>query len=284
MKKLCLLFSLILTGCGTVTPVPTPQSPVLEFQSPTIVKKDVAEKEGLDLTVGIFALNKNVVFLFGGMMAYDGEYKSLQSTLLRSEDNGMHWKEVMTPISDSSICEFTLLESGIGWALIYTPLMNYEPEKYRLYQTVDYGMSWKEISTIPLSEDFPSPLQMIFVDELHGHIDMLYEFSYLEFLTTNDGGVHWTQSGKFEPEFEGNVSGLKILDSYRALNTDISESFSLDHSGFWKLDGRYGDPNTHIITIQHQIFTDDGSLNVEKMILPRHFDFVDGQIIASRTK
>lgn len=283
MKKLCLVFSLILAGCAAVTPLPTPQSPILEFQSPTIIKRDVAETEGLDLTVGIFALNKNVVFLFGGMMAYDGEYKSLQSTLLRSEDNGMHWKEVMTPISDSYVREFTILESGVGWALIYKPLMNYEPKKYTLYQTIDYGISWKEISTIPLSGEFPLPLQMIFVDELHGHIDMLYEFSYLEFLTTNDGGIHWAQSGKFEPKFEDNASSLKILDSYKALSLNTSESISLDHSGNWKLDGRYGDPDTTVIVIKHWISVDDG-FKLEEMILPRHFEFVDGKIIASKTK
>ncbi len=282
MKKFCLLFCLILIGCGAVTPVPA--SPTLDFQSPAIIKKDVAENEGLDLTVGIFALNKNVVFLFGSMMAYDGEYQPLQSTLLRSEDTGAHWKEVMTPINGSSISKFVMLESGVGWALVYKPLMNYEPLKYTLYKSVDYGVSWKEISDIPLSEKWPIPLQMIFVDELHGHIDMLYEYSYLEFLTTNDGGVHWIQSGKFEPKFEGNVSSGKILDSYRALNTDISESFSLDHSGYWKLDGRYGDPDTHIITIRHQIFTDDGSLKIEEMVLPRHFDFANGKIIVSKTK
>jgi photosystem II stability/assembly factor-like uncharacterized protein len=284
MKRLYLLLSLILVSCGAITPVPTPQSLVLNFQSPTFIKKDVTEREGLDLTVGIFALDKNVVFLFGSMAAYDGEYQSLQSTLLRSDDGGTYWKEVMTPISGSTIREFAMLESGIGWALIYKPLMNNEPCKYTLYKTVDYGINWKEISGIPLSADFPSVLQMLFVDKLHGHIDMLYEHKYLEFLTTNDGGVHWIQSGVFEPKFEGNTASIEILDSYKALNKDISEAYSLDHSGFWKLDGRYGDPDTHVIVIRHQIFTDDGSLKVQEMVLPRHFDFIDGKIIASKAK
>lgn len=285
MKKFHLLFSLILVSCGAVTPIPTPQSPVLDFQSPTFIKKDVAKKEGLDLTVGIFALNKNIVFLFGSMAAYDGEYQPLQTTLLRSEDGGAHWKELMTPISSASINKFVMLESGIGWALIYKPPINYEPLEYILYATVDYGASWNEISNIPLSsENFPIALQMIFVDELHGHIDMLYEYGYLEFLTTNDGGVHWIQSGVFKPMFEGDVSSTKILDSYRILNTDIGESFSLDHSGVWKLDGRYGDPATNVIVIRSQIFTDDGTLKIQEMVLPGHFDFIDGEIIASKTK
>ena len=287
MKKLYLSLSLILAGCGVIPLAPTPQTPAFTFQSPAITKKDVAEREGLDLTVSIFALNNNVAFLFGGVAAYDGEYQWLQSTLLRSEDNGAHWKEVMTPISNSSIREFVILESGVGWALIFKPLAHNQPYQYTMYKTVDYGLNWEEEAVIPLSStDFPLVLQMIFVDELHGQIDMLYSgsFGYLEFLTTNDGGAHWKQSGVYKPEFEGNIPTVTILESYKSLGTDPYESFSLDHSGFWKLDGRYGDPATNIIEIQHQIFTEDGSLNIQKIVLPKHFDFITGQIVTPQVK
>jgi photosystem II stability/assembly factor-like uncharacterized protein len=246
----------------------------------------VAEKQGLDLTVGISGVNKKVVFLFGGMMAYDGEYQSLQSTLLRSEDSGLHWDEVMSPVVSSHVRNFSMLESGVGWALILNP----KPPsyKYTLYQTKDNGLNWKEISLIPLSSKvFPRILQMIWIDEFHGQIDMLYygDFGYIEFLTTNDGGIHWNQSGMYKPEFEGNTRALSVLDSYRSLVKDTSESFNLDHSGFWTLDGRYGDPDTNVIVIQHEIYADDGSANIiEKIVLPRHFAFVDGKIVASQTK
>lgn len=282
MKKLYLLISFILISCGTLTPVP-PQFPIFNFQSPTIIKKDVAEKEGLDLTVGIFGVNNNVVFLFGSMMAYDGEYQPLQSTLLRSEDSGVHWDEIMLSVKNSSILNFSMLESGIGWVLVFNP--NPPSYKYTLYQTKDEGLNWQEISVIPLSSTiFPIALQMTWIDELHGQIDILYDggFGYLEFLTSNDGGNRWIQSGKYKPEFDGNISTLTVLDSYRALIKDNSESFNLDHSGFWKLDGRYGDPRTNVIVIKHEIFADDGSFNVQEMVLPRHFNYANGQIVAPK--
>lgn len=281
MKKLLhLVLSLLLVGCGAVTPVAAPHAgiPFIQFQSPNITKGDVVEKEGLDFLVGIYAISENVVFLFGGMMARDGEFQPMQSTLLRSDDGGAHWKEVMPPISDASVREFTMLESGVGWALIF----NHIPPSYRhtLYQTKDYGIHWQEVAVIPLSsKEYPLALQMIFVDELHGQIDLLYQYSHLEFLTTNDGGNHWKQSGTYQPKFEGNTPTSEILGSYHALIKDTNESFSLDHSGVWTLNGAYGNPDVNVIVIQHQRFNDDGSRSIREITLPKHFDYVDGQII-----
>lgn len=281
MRKVILLLSLILVGCGAVTPTApvANDSARFSFLSPNIARTDAAEREGLDLVVGIFGVSKDIVFLYGGMAAYDGEYLSMQSTLLRSTNGGTSWEEVMKPVSNSSIKEFSMRESGRGWALMYSSAP--PSHSYTLYQTNDYGENWQETASIPLSStEFPIVLQMIWIDELHGQIDILYNnsFGYIEFLTTNDGGQHWIQSGKYKPKFEGNVSTLIVLDSYRSLIKDESESFSLDHSGFWNLDGRYGDPDAKIIKIRHEIYTDDGSLNVQEIVLPKHFEFIDGQI------
>jgi hypothetical protein len=285
MKKLCLLLCFILIGCGAITPIapPTPASSSISFQPLSITKKDVAEKEGLDLVVGIFGASKDVVYLYGGMLAYDGEPRPMQSTLLRSNDGGAHWKEAMIPVSNSYIKLFAMLESGAGWALIYEPLAQNQPYQYILYKTIDYGESWKEASIIPLSSaQFPLALQMIFVDQLHGQIDMLYEdsFGYLEFLTTNDGGENWKPSGAYQPKFDGNTSTMAILDSYHSLVKDDSKSFSLDRSSYWNLNGEYGNPDVHVIVIQRQIYSDDGSVNAQEIMLPKHFNYVDGQIIA----
>ena len=288
MRKLYILLSFFLISCSAVKPSPVLQSPTFSFQPPTITKKDVAEKEGLDLTVGIFGVSKNIVFLFGAMVAYDGEYQSLQSVLLRSQDGGNHWKEVMSPIGNSSARHFSMLESGVGWVLL---LDTSSPSSYRytLYQTRDNGSNWHELSVLPLSFEnykFPIILQTTWVDELHGQIDILYNGNdgYLEFLTTSNGGKNWKQAGIYKPEFEDNTPTWSILDSYRSRIIGDDESLSLNHDSFWKLDGRYGDPDTNIIVIQRQIFMDDGSPNIQKIVLPKHFDFIDGEIIASKTK
>jgi len=278
MKKLYLLLSLLLIGCQA-TPLAIPSAPIsaiVQFEPPTTTAVKVAKSEELDLYVGIYAASTDVAFLFGSLMAYDGEYKPIQSTLLRSADGGLHWKEVLYPVSNSRIDQFAMLESGVGWILMINP----EPPSYKctLYQTTDYGLNWKEMSVIPLSsgsERYPVILQMIFIDELHGQIDMLYYGSsgYLEFLTTNDGGVNWKQSGIYEPEFEGNVSSGKILDSYISPIEKAernNKSFSLDHSSYWNLADE---------GIERQIYNDDGTKNIQKVMFPYHFHYVDGQIV-----
>jgi hypothetical protein len=292
MRKLYILLSFFLISCSAVKPALVLQSPTFSFQSPVITKKDVAEKEGLDLTVRIFSINKNIVFLFGGMMAYDGEYQSLQSVLLRSQDGGNHWEEVMSPIGNSSAQNFSMLESGVGWVLLLdtsSPLSY----KYILYQTRDNGLNWQELSVLPLSftnGSYPIILQIIWVDEFHGQIDILYNGNdgYLEFLTTSDGGRNWTQAGIYKPEFEDGTPTWTILDSYRSRITetliDAHEASSLVNDSFWKLDGKYGDPDTNVIVIERQIFMDNGSPNIQKIILPKHFDFIEGEIIAYKTK
>jgi hypothetical protein len=282
-KQGVFLLTLFLIACGPVTPVPQTitVTPVIEFQTPNIRKysEEDVKQDGVDLFVGISSVNKDIVFLFGGMS--DRNAFNAQSTLLRSEDGGIHWKEVMAPISESSVTEFTMLESGVGWALIWG---GYDAsDKYALFQTVDYGINWKEISAIPMSsKNFTIPLQMIFTDELQGQIDILYEGEYLEFLTTKDGGLNWKQAGMYKPDFDFR-SNAKILDSYRSLIRDKSESFNFDHSGFWTLDG--SDPDTHNIVIRRYVYDDQfydeqgGMLPQEEILFPNHFDYQDGQII-----
>ncbi len=272
-------------SCGVATPVAqfVPELSLIKYQSPNITNEDVVKKEGLDLVVGIYGVSNDVVFLYGGMSAYDGEYKSMQSTLLLSKNGGTSWEEVMNPVSDSYIKEFAMLASGVGWALMYKPLAQNQPYQYSLYKTIDYGASWEEVSVIPLSADiFPLALQMIFLDELHGQIDMLYDggFGYLEFLTTNDGGENWKQSGTYQPDFDGNIPTLSILESYHSLIRDSSKSFSLDHSSYWNLKGEYGNPDVDVIVIQRQIYNNDGTEDIQKVVLPKHFEYVNGQIIS----
>jgi hypothetical protein len=284
-KQSTFLLALFLISCGPVTPVPQTitVTPVIEFQTPNIGKdsEEAVNQDGVDFGVWIFSVNKDIVFLFGGMS--DRNAFNAQSTLLRSEDGGIHWKEVMTPISESSVTKFTMLESGVGWALVWGDYSS--DTQYTLFQTVDYGINWKEISIIPLSsKNFTIPLQMIFTDELQGQIDILYEGEYLEFLSTKDGGVNWKQAGMYKPDFDFRTNA-KILDSYRSLIKVKSESINLDHSGLWSLDGRYGDPDTHNIIIRRYVEDDrfrnnqGGLLPQEEILFPNHFGYQNGQII-----
>ncbi len=286
--RFLIVVATFLVSCNSVSPTvisATPNPTItasIKFQTPNITREIAAKQNGLDLVVWICGVNENLAFLFGNMLGLDGEPQPMQSTLLRSDDGGMHWNEVMSPLNDSTIYRFTMLASGKGWALIGN--LSDKPYKYSLYQTIGYGLTWKQISNIPLSStEYPIVLQMIFSDELHGQIDMLYGETirkYLETLTTNDGGESWKQANIYNPGFDV-ITNSTILDSYRALIKNSTDSVNLNYSGFWTLDGRYGDPDTHEITITRDIFNYAPPRNdqIQKIILPKHFDYKDGQII-----
>src|SRR5687768_17146982 len=121
MKKLLsLTLAIVLIGCEKQAPIlqPITISPIIQFQTPNLRDKDIAEEGGLDLWVNIYATNKDIVFLFGSMET-TGQPLPMQSTLLRSKDGGEHWQEAMHPLKTGIVEDFFMLKSGVGWALTW---------------------------------------------------------------------------------------------------------------------------------------------------------------------
>jgi hypothetical protein len=248
MKKLLsLFFVIILAGCGPVTPIVSatkpsatsfvpidtgttakPLEPAIRFLSPNLLI--VPDNHNLNLNAGIFALNKDIIFLLGNL--------GTQSTLLRSNDAGKNWIEIMEPIKGSSVTDFQMLPTGEGWV---TVMWFWEsPGNTSLFYTTNFGDTWE------LIYDFPKPsvdtvlANLAFFDEDNGQVLMLVTNSLndrIAFLTTTDGGKSWQETSSYVPPFEDKRVFLESLtEIYYENKKDYSQSWGLDYSSHWKIE------------------------------------------------
>ncbi len=238
MKKLFyLLFASILAGCGSVTPIaisPT-KSPLIQFEKPNI-REDMQNLYDFDLNVGIFAVDKDILFLFGSI----GELEDwpLQSAILRSEDGGKHWTEVMEPEQISRVIAFQMLEAGTGWALIEIKHTGEGPAT--LFQTTDFGRSWQKLSEIHKDTYLGFPSLMYFANETEGQLDIIYPYEmpvgYIAHLSTYDGGKTWQETGRYSPKFEKGMAQANVTGAYAFwYRRDYDQSVSLDRRSLWRV-------------------------------------------------
>jgi hypothetical protein len=153
-----------------------------------------ALESGVDLEAwGIHALDKNVVFLFGGFNVPPGVIRSL---LLRSDDGGRHWSEVMRPERGSSVTRVTFVEGGRGWALMQWMVEG--PGPAWIYHTIDGGETWRRLVEIPIPNGHHPIVDLRFLDQLHGRmkVNLDTETERCCILHTDDGGLTWRWSGK----------------------------------------------------------------------------------------
>jgi hypothetical protein len=238
-KKIISLFILttLLIGCGPVTPIaPSPiELPIIKFERPNILDRMQIGYD-FDLNVGIFAVDESLVFLFGSI----GEFSDypLQSTILRSEDGGQHWIEVMKPEQISRVIDFQMLESGNGWAL--TQVRDEAVGKITLFHTTDLGMSWEKLSEIPKDTLLGFPTLMYFGNDAEGQIDIVYPYEmpagYISHLSSYDGGKSWKETGRYSPPFEDYITQSNITNAYQYHIEDYHESLSLDRRSLWKVE------------------------------------------------
>ncbi len=234
-KAFYLLFAIILVGCGPITPIaPSPaRSPIIEFKKTNIF--DQMQAYDFDLDVGIFAFDKNILFLFGSI----GELHDwpIQSTILRSEDGGKHWKEVAEPQQISQVIAFQMLETGKGWALIEIKYTGEGPAT--LFRTTDFGKSWQKLSKIHKDTYLGFPALMYFANETEGQLDIIYPYEmpmgYIAHLSTYDGGKTWQETGRYSPKFEKEWAQANVTGAYSFYRKDYDESLSLDGRTRWRV-------------------------------------------------
>lgn len=239
MKKLFYLLSaIILAGCGPVTPIaasPT-ETPVIKFEKPNI-RDDMQSGYGFDLNVGIFAVDRSILFLFGSIGGLDNW--PLQSTLLRSEDGGKHWTEVMEPEQISKVIAFQMLDTGAGWALVEIIYTGEGPAT--LFHTTDFGKSWHKLSDIHKNTYLGFPGLMYFANENEGQLDIIYPYElsdkgYVAHLSTYDGGRTWQETDRYSPKFEDKWTQANVTGAYAwSYRKDYGESFSLDGRSLWRV-------------------------------------------------
>ena len=214
MKHYILIVTIgvLLFGCGYVpptptsistTPTPTPPAPestplpaVQLWPVPLTLDYMPADEEelirhGVDLDIrGIYGLNANLVFLYGGLkLSYNGGAESVASLVLRSYDQGKHWQEVMPRAIGSNVIALSFVDDGEGWALVTWAVEACGAG--RVYHTKDYGWSWVEQSEVPEFSPMTCPTDMRFNDQQSGWIKLYDPDNGCRTLDTTDGGDHW---------------------------------------------------------------------------------------------
>lgn len=255
----------ILIGCSTHSK--PPQMQFLDFRTEQALLYADAEKagEGVDLSVSIYGLDKNIALLLGSLQT---SAVSIRSLLLRSEDGGRSWREVMTPATGSDVIRLFFLNKQTGWALLGQTSEG--PGQLYLYKTRDSGKSWKKVSRIPKRHYTGWPKGFGFIDERNGRIEMLYDGAAptdgFAVMSTSDGGISWQETRSLS------------LDEYRENYERESEEPSADYvtardGTQWKLQEQ---PNGQVSILRRR--RPGGKWSIAST-LPSHFGYSDGQVI-----
>jgi hypothetical protein len=174
---------------------PSPHNlPIVQFIDFQITQwlEEQAMESGVELFPwGIYALNKDIVFLFGSLQV---PARSIRSVLLRSNDEGKHWREVMQPETGSDVTELIFVEGGYGWALVLWTVEGAGPAC--LYHTTDHGASWQKLSDIPFFGGHSATFDMQFFDKQHGQVrvEILDGEAGCCLLDSTDGGLTWEET------------------------------------------------------------------------------------------
>jgi hypothetical protein len=173
---------------------PTPQLYFRKMQDKEALEwasNNEAEKTGVELFSGdskIYPLDKETVFFFGDLRT---PAVAIRSFLLRSGDGGKTWKDVMSPVYGSEVCDVFFLDGRSGWAM--TLWVTESQGDAQIFSSKDGGITWRKVSDVPKRDWTGMPVGMKFADEKNGEIDMLYE-NDLAVLKTKDGGRTWAES------------------------------------------------------------------------------------------
>ncbi len=265
-RKLALAISLAtLIGCSTHSK--SPQLQFLDFRTEEALLYAADEKvdKGVHLSVFIYGFDKNTVFLLGSLQT---SAVSIRSLLLRSEDGGRNWREVMTPVTGSDVIRLFFLNKQTGWALLGQTSEG--PGQLYLYKTKDSGKSWKKVSRIPKRHYTGWPKGFGFIDERNGRIEMLYDGAAptdgFAVMSTSDGGVSWQETRSLS------------LDEYREKYERESEEPSADYATArdgtqWKIQEQH---NGQVSILRRRRSGDKWSI---ASTLPSHFGYSDGRVI-----
>jgi len=223
--------------------------------------------EGMRLVPSsIYALNKNIVFLFGSLGT---PVASVRSFLLRSENGGKNWKEVMQPVHGSDVIKVLFVNKRTGWALV--AWTTEAPDKLTLYGSKDSGKSWRKLSDIPKRHYLGWPTNVKFFDEENGQVEMLYDGTTpcdgFVVLNTSDGGLTWQE-----------VRSLSLDEYKQKYETEgetqkqSADCVSGQDGSLWQLQKEY-----KLIAIRRRLPTED---NWRLMFLsPTFFKYSNGQVL-----
>jgi hypothetical protein len=188
-----------------------------------------ATQKGVSLNpLGISALNQNIAFIYG--------LSTVGSILLRTEDGGKNWQEVMSSDPRSRVPYVVFANQSVGWALLEDSWGEVSGP-ITLYRTRDAGRTWMKLSDFPLYSIGWYLFDVRFLDIKRGQIDIYnareeggHCSPCLLNFTTSDGGLTWGLTNQMK--FKDSTAGEAYQDTYSPLRFD--RSIGLDGSS-WQL-------------------------------------------------
>jgi photosystem II stability/assembly factor-like uncharacterized protein len=262
----------------TVTPTPLPLATVEFLNTPfdpdgVQWMEEQADDFGLHFGAAILALDQDTAFLYGGLAVPAG---TLRSLLLRTEDGGDHWQEVMEPVRGSGVEMLTFLDQGEGWALVLWVVEGAGP--ITLYHTTDYGLTWEELGEVPKWQWYGYPTRMTFTDSLHGQIVVIYDGGMPDtnraaILTTTDGGQTWQETDSIGQDSPDPEAFATTVAPYYG-RSFFTESTAPDGS-VWRISAERG---VDVMKISHRSSADAAEI---VWAVPVHFIYDRGKIALS---
>jgi len=166
----------------------------LQYHFPEYAE-NAAQINGLNLSViSICAIDNKTVLLFGNL-AINNVAGSHRSIILRSDDRGQHWQEVIAPEYNESFYHVAFVDDGVGWALSALDVEDFTAGN--LYRSFDYGKTWSQ--HIGIGEWGFHPWGMKFSDKKNGYIkfEKFTANPYTDrfgIIATTDGGLTWNET------------------------------------------------------------------------------------------
>ncbi len=269
-KLLLMAALLLLVGCKPDDPVVT----FVKYEPDPIIWREhwVEGEEDVQLILRrMDAIDQNVVFLSGeiSMQSHVSDYRSV---LLRSDNDGKNWHEVMPPEYGSVIEDIDFVGNGQGWALVTWTRESVGASK--VFHTVDYGKTWDELSIV--GGTFWSLLSFEMMDAQHGQIEFIFETGpphagYYAFVT-DDGAVTWEQE-TFIP-LEGDREQREALrNSWREGVQEERVPYQTGDGCEWKLEQADRDES---YSVKRRLSPDDEW--VTTAVIPIDYIIQDGDI------
>ena len=229
--------------------------------------EEAAIRDGIEFDPwGIYAVDEGLAFLFGGLSVSPG---TIRSVVLRSDDGGEHWCEVMESQQGSDVTEMVFVEDGLGWALVVWTVEG--PGPARLYHTTDYGRNWQELSSIPYpgGHSFTFDLQLFSNRQGQVRVNRFMEEVYCLFNTT-DGGLTWNETGDCCDDDECDFER-------RSQDTALAQDGSR-----WQFEVDSSDVERDLreIAVSRQLSHEDTWTVVSR--IPVHFEYAEGQPVISQ--
>ena len=183
--------------------VPVPEMTELLPYSTSITS--VLEKQFNETTFELFisrmySIDSGLIFLAGVFRSPSAVFRSV---LLRSDNGGKSWQEVMQPGYGGSVF-FLTFNNDFGLAIL---AWNIEAVgSLQFFGTIDYGNNWEHLGEF--EHIWGRPLGLKVEDELNWQITMLYETGFSDsrvaILRTKDGGSSWEEiKNTFFGDFDG---------------------------------------------------------------------------------